>query len=358
MRKIFKTHSFTSIEDIYIGSSISTLLDNSSEVDDVLANPQNYDFDWSDRFLAYVTDTSTGGSDPHECAEFLRKLGVPPQEVWPYDASINTSEKFFAKPEPKIYEIAREFLEEFEFKHEYVARKAEAITEALKGSPLLISVHAWRPSGGRYIKPEGARDNHATTMFYERVGEFRRVFDTYDSPHIKDYDYKVMPEVIKRVWISKKSEYEAKLNLLEKIIVAIGQLIGLIAKPKPVAPQPKPQPIVEPVGSKLIEWATAIRDYEGKPGDLNYRLNNPGNIKGKNGKFLKFATWDEGWKYLLDYLTRATTGKHKSYKPEFSLLQFFKVYAPSADKNNPHAYASFVAKRLGVTVETQIKNLV
>ena len=209
---------------------------------------------WSDRFLSYVTDTSDGGSDPHECAEFLRKLGVPPQENWPFDSSINTTEKFFARPEPKIYEIAREFLEEFDFKHEDVERKHEAISEALKCSPLLISVYAWkRNTDGLYIKPSGARDVHATTMFQERVGEFRRVFDSYDAPHIKDYDWNAMPEVIKRFWIKKRPVYEEKLNILQRIIAVLAQLIGLMYK----SPQPPITPIVEPPQPKYL-WDTPV----------------------------------------------------------------------------------------------------
>lgn len=118
-------------------------------------------------------------------------------------------------------------------------------------------------------------------------------------------------------------------------------------------------PIVEePQGSKLIEWALAIRDYEGKPGDLNYKNNNPGNIKSVNGGFMKFKTYEAGWAALLDYLTRAATGKHRSYKPDFTLLRFFQTYAPSADSNDPAKYAEYVSKRIDVPVTEKIKNLI
>lgn len=311
---------------------------------------------YSDRFLAYVTDTKNGGSSPHECAEFLRKLGVPTQDEWPFDEAINTSEKFFAKPEPKIYELAREFNEEWSFKHEYVENKPEAISEALKCSPLLISVTAWFSRNGLYYKPNGRRDNHATTMFYERAGEFRRVFDSYDSPHIKDYEWSATPEVIKRFWIEKKAVYETKLNLMERIIVALGQLIGLIKAEKPiVAPSPVlPQP--EPIGSLLFEWAKAIEVYEG----ANKAWNNPGAIRSKSGPFLKFPTYQAGFDYLCAYLTRCATGQHPAYKKggELTLLEFQKIYSPSSDNNNPLAYATFVAKRLNVSIDEKIKNLV
>lgn len=192
------------------------------------------DRNWSDRFLAYVTDTRNGGSDPHECAEFLRKLGVPPEEYWPFDGKINTTEKFFAKPEPKIYEIAREFLEEFDFRHEYVSNKHEAISEALKCSPLLISVYAWHRNSDIYYKPSGKKDNHATTMFQESVGRHRRVFDSYDSPHIKDYDWNARPEVVKRFWIQKKPIYQEKLSIIEKVLNLIAKMFGLVKPAEPI----------------------------------------------------------------------------------------------------------------------------
>ena len=156
------------------------------------------EMNWSDRFLATVVNTRGGGCSPHEAAEFLRKIGVVPQDVWPFDSSINTTDKFFEKLPPKLYELAREFNEEWDFRHEFVTPTPEAITEALKCSPLLMSVYAWKREGDIYIKPKGAQDNHATTLFMESEGKWRRVFDSYDSPHIKDVDWKAVPMAIKR----------------------------------------------------------------------------------------------------------------------------------------------------------------
>jgi hypothetical protein len=168
------------------------------------------------------------------------------------------------------------------------------------------------------------------------------------------------PEDIKRV----------EMTIIEIIISFYRQLISkLTTKQVEVAPAVMPpeapiSPVADSVSeivvktSLLVPWAEAIRDYEGQPGDLSYRNNNPGNLRNTTGNFMKFKTWEAGWAALLDYLTRAATGKHKAYKPTFSLLQFFKVYSPTEDKNDPHAYATYVAKRIGVTVDTEIKNLV
>lgn len=160
---------------------------------------------YSDRFIAEGVNTRGKGCSPQQACEFLRKIGVPPQDIWPYDGSIKTEDQFFEEPNPEIYRIASEFNDEWDFKHEYVPSTPECISKALMSSPLLISVPAWHErSDGLFYRPEGTSDNHATTLFYERPGTFRRIFDSYDSPAIKDIDWSCMPEVIKRFWIERK----------------------------------------------------------------------------------------------------------------------------------------------------------
>ncbi len=56
-------------------------------------------------------------------------------------------------------------------------------------------------------------------------------------------------------------------------------------------------------------------------------------------------------------LIRAATPPPEGYYPEMTLVQFYERYAPSADNNDPLAYAQFVAQKIGVTVDTPIKNL-
>lgn len=317
---------------------------------------------YSDRFLAYVSGTKDkNGNSPREVCDFLRKIGVVTDDLLPFDESINTYDKFYAQPNAKLYELAQEFNREWDFRYERVPENAQAISMALKCSPLLVSVSAWHLRGDKYYRPKGFQDNHATTMFLERAGDFRRVFDSYE-PHIKDVEWDSVPMQITRFWIKKREDVEKEISIIKQLIAALRSLMGLMEKP--TLPEVVVPPVVveapkpEPKRSYLVEWAIAIRDYEGKPGDLSYKNNNPGNLRSVQGPFLKFKTWEEGWNALLDYLTRAATGKHKAYKPEFTLLRFFQTYAPTADSNDPNTYAKYVAKRLGVPVTIQIKNLI
>jgi hypothetical protein len=168
---------------------------------------QQYGLDrnYSDRFLATVLGTGVNqGSSPQEACELLRNIGVPPEDIWPFDTSILTSEEFFADIPPVMYQIAEEFTVEWDFKHEFVEPTPEKITQALKCSPLMVSFAAWSLNEkGQYYRPEGMTDNHATTMFSEEVGNYRRVFDTYD-PVFKDLQWSDLPTVVKRFWVKKK----------------------------------------------------------------------------------------------------------------------------------------------------------
>ena len=94
-------------------------------------------------------------------------------------------------------------------------------------------------------------------------------------------------------------------------------------------------------------WASAIQHFEGWfPGSRSYRDNNPGNLEeegtaGRDGVYAKFATFADGYNRLCADI-EAKIEEH----PHFTLLEVMNIYAPSADHNNPSAYAAYVAARL------------
>jgi hypothetical protein len=114
--------------------------------------------------------------------------------------------------------------------------------------------------------------------------------------------------------------------------------------------------------SKIDKWCEAIGKMEGaKP-----ELHNLGNIKyigqktavGKDYRgFCIFPDDATGYLELRNLLVRAATGKSKVYNPDMTLVDFYHVYAPSNDGNNPDHYAKFVAQYIGVTPDTKIKEL-
>ena len=161
---------------------------------------------YSDRFLGIVSGTGEGGNSPHTVAEFLRKLGVPPENIYSFNAA--TYEEFYQKIPQEIYDIALEFLNKYEFKHEFVDGKD--IDEAIQYSPLLISVTAWFEKDGIYYRPEGMKDNHATT-YVKRNEDNRLMFDSYDSI-LKKVRLEDLPMTAKRFWIKKKVDNQSSQN--------------------------------------------------------------------------------------------------------------------------------------------------
>lgn len=127
---------------------------------------------------------------------------------------------------------------------------------------------------------------------------------------------------------------------------------------------------------RLIELAKAIGWHEGwKPGSRAYRNNNPGNLRrspmetGHVGSWEtadRFATFDtpaQGWSALIYDLQCKATGKtaawHDADKdgvkdsgeeltPSDTLAEFFRVYAPAEDANNPASYCAVACKIAGL----------
>lgn len=215
----------------------------------------------ADRFLAFCVDTrSQGGCSPDVACEFLRKIGVPPQDVWPFDTTIDTSDKFFTKPEQKIFDIAKEFIEEWDFKHKFVPSNHDSITAALTCSPLLFSVAGWFVNADRiYYRPDNMGDNHATTLFYQRIGQFRRVFDSYDNPALKDYRWSDLPQEVKVFFIEKKVK-ATKENWLVQFLKSL--VLSIKAKPK------VPDPVVKDLSFMVLERVTVEKSPREKLYDV------------------------------------------------------------------------------------------
>jgi hypothetical protein len=118
---------------------------------------------------------------------------------------------------------------------------------------------------------------------------------------------------------------------------------------------------------KITKLAECIRDFEGQPGDLNYRNNNAGNCKFHHGGYLPkygdvkcdkrgfaiFPTYEQGWLYLQNMLLNWAKGSKKDY----TVLELIKEYAPSSDNNDPYAYAKNISQRMGLSASTKLKDL-
>lgn len=118
---------------------------------------------------------------------------------------------------------------------------------------------------------------------------------------------------------------------------------------------------------KIIAWAGAVKEHEGwYPGSRSYRNNNPANAKfvgqkntvGRDDKgFAIFKSYQDGLNYLCTILYNAAAGKSKVYRPNMTLLEWAQTYAPASDNNDSDRYAQVVAAKIGVSVNTKLKDL-
>lgn len=131
---------------------------------------------------------------------------------------------------------------------------------------------------------------------------------------------------------------------------------------------------------KMIRWAEGIKTHEGWfVGSRSYRNNNPGNFRfplgstyvaslGAIGRdkdnFAIFPSQEKGWEALLQFLRDAKANQliaYRAYAKKMArpgnictLGDFFAVYAPTSDNNQPLAYTEAVAKHIGVTPDTPV----
>ena len=181
---------------------------------------------YSDRALAIASNTTKNGNSPNQVAEAVRKIGLVLEDKLPFWQSIYTWEEYHSpKPLTKdLLELCARWLKEYDFFHEWVfdfgetGDKQVKLKEALKYSPVLVSVDAWHLNEkGLYYK-EGKRDNHATLCIASKEGEYWVIFDSYpgsDGRFIKHLEWNYDFGCAKRFSLDKrplKSFWERLLN--------------------------------------------------------------------------------------------------------------------------------------------------
>jgi hypothetical protein len=122
----------------------------------------------------------------------------------------------------------------------------------------------------------------------------------------------------------------------------------------------------------IDDFANALTKTEGKPGDLNYRNNNPGNMRPPGGKpnfwsgqtgvdskgFAIFKSWSDGWAALKHQLALdASRG--------FSVLELSRKWlgmdpkgnSNITDQGDAYAKAQSIAQELGADINDSLKSI-
>lgn len=320
--------------------------------------------DFSERFVGIMAGTRPPGNSPHTACEAIRKYGLIEESLLPFNDSVHSIIEYYS-PDPMIEELitrGREWLSFFDFGHEWtwkdgsdLSTKQSAIKEALNYSPVALSTYAWVWNAqGIYTKPHGLDDNHWTVCVDYKEGEYWLIFDSYD-PFLKKIAWDTDFMQAKRFHLAKRDlVIQKKISLLEQVVNLYRQMIQLLTTEKMKIPN-------------LLDFCNAIKSFEGwfppskdyPNGSTSWKNKNPGNIRcnailnryatGVDPKgFCVFSDEQRGFQALTAMVQGVINGTSTHYKPEMTLNQFFSVYAPSGDANDPLAYARFIGQKLSV----------
>lgn len=190
---------------------------------------------YSERYVGVMAENIPTGNDPHNTAEAIRHFGNVDDYQLPFSVNLKSFEEYYApKPMTKHYlDIGNNWLKEYDLKHEWVfgnftslKNKQIKIKEALKSSPVGVSVVAWFERNELYYKPEGQRENHWTICIGYKENEYWIIYDSYDG-YIKKLEWNYDFGRAKRYWMEKKKEF-IKLSIIAKILDLMKQALKLM----------------------------------------------------------------------------------------------------------------------------------
>lgn len=179
----------------------------------------------SDRFAAKLSGTDPKrGNSPKKVAQFVRDNWSVLEYEWATHDARNADE-FYADIPKNLTALAHARGAEFEFAYEWVHSSKSAIKQALKYSPVCISVPAWyEDEDGKYYRPDDVEDGHWTVCYdINDKGEWL-IEDTY-APFRKIMRADFLPEMAMRYHLKKRPE--PTLTPFARFVQLIRQLIGL-----------------------------------------------------------------------------------------------------------------------------------
>ena len=178
-----------------------TIYSTLNQVETYFKKVFGFEPNYAERFNYNLVGITPPGASPSLAYESIRKQGVIDEPLLPRP---NTLEEFL-QPKPMLSGFLKkglEFLDKYEFKHEWVdSPNPDTIKEALKYSPISVSVTAWIQENGLYVD-RGMPNSHWTMAFKVEDGKIH-IFDSYDSSiKILHPDHKI--KVAKRIHITKR----------------------------------------------------------------------------------------------------------------------------------------------------------
>ena len=198
-------------------------------------NEENY----SDRFLGLAAGTTYGGNDPKTVAEALRKNGLIPEDLLPFSDNLKTLEEYYSFKDSDENECrgwGRKWLKKWDFGYEFVFNsdvpdKPERMMEALKYSPLGVSVAAWNYDSEKdlFVKDKTERSNHWTVcVIGYKENEYWLIDDSYleGESNLKKLSWNYSFDYAMRYFLKKKETDQER----QRSFTFFGMLKGFFAK--------------------------------------------------------------------------------------------------------------------------------
>lgn len=216
---------------------------------------------FSDRWIGIVANTDPDfGNDPHTIAEAGRHFGLVNESDLPFDDNVKSLAQFYSPKPPTrdLLEKGKTFLRQYTPNHDWVNSDPQSLKDALKYSPIGVSVCAWyRDENGFYYFPPGMMPNHDTTLVDYVDGGNWVVFDSYPDEtgsYLKRIRWDVVfPYKSKRYWIGPGTDEQVSLikqilNLFARILQIDSVIVANKIKQQnnpPIQPIASPAPVVQ-----------------------------------------------------------------------------------------------------------------
>lgn len=140
---------------------------------------------FSDRMVVKGSGTNPkAGNTPKKVADYIRKNWSVFESEYPFKNKMSLTE-FYQDIPNNLLTLALARGAEYEFGYQYITPTRELLIDALKYSPIGVSVPAWSQEDGIYYRPEGWKDNHWCVLINIKKNGNYVVLDTYD-PYIKE----------------------------------------------------------------------------------------------------------------------------------------------------------------------------
>ena len=252
-----------------------------NQVETLLKFLTGIEWNFSERYNYILAEIkSPEGQQPHITYESVRKWGLIDHSLLP----IPDTYKEFITPKPMTLpylKTGKMWLDRFEFKHEWVLdgknpRQAEILKDAIRYSPVCISVTAWTKRGDEYV--DNGRQNNHWVLLVKYEGDRPVIFDSYDhaikilsKDHVISYakGIEIKPisqadKAVQRSWLMKKlSELLTQLTdlVFPPVLPTVTNEI-----PEPKIPERVIVPIKPPIQSNQL--LTALIQVESEGNDM------------------------------------------------------------------------------------------